>query len=106
MTKAGMLIGARKLLSVCTVTRPDESVLVVTDPELAELAEPLAVAAAELGAEPTICVMPTRSTHGQEPPGPVAAALAATDVFSRRSKSPSPIPKRSRGWRRLAPGAW
>jgi leucyl aminopeptidase (aminopeptidase T) len=81
MTQNLMLIGARKLLSECTRTQPGESILVVTDPELAELAEPLAVAAAELGAEPTICVMPTRSAHGQEPPGPVAAALAATDVF-------------------------
>lgn len=81
MTKARMLLGARKLLTVCTHTQPNESVLIVTDPELAPLAEPLAKASAEIGAEPTICVMPARATHGQEPPGPVAAALAASDVF-------------------------
>ncbi len=81
MAQLNMLFGARKLLTVCTHTKPNESVVIVTDTDLAGLAEPLAVAAAEVRAEPTICVMPTRSTHGQEPPKPVAAALAMADVF-------------------------
>ncbi|RMF84642.1 MAG: leucyl aminopeptidase, partial [Nitrospinota bacterium] len=76
-----MLAGARKLLTVCTRTRAGEGVVIVTDTETMALAEPLAVAATELGAEPTICVMPTRTAHGQEPPAPVAAALAAARVF-------------------------
>jgi len=81
MAENNMLFGARKLLTLCTHTKPNESVVIVTDTELAGLAEPLAVAAAEVGAEPTICVMRTRAVHGQEPPRPVAAALAVADVF-------------------------
>jgi len=76
-----MLHGARKLLTVCTRTGADESVLIVTDPQLQDLAEPLALAATEIGAEATVCLMPARTAHGQEPPAPVAAAMAATDVF-------------------------
>jgi hypothetical protein len=37
--------GARKLLTVCTRTRPHEGVLILTDTELAEQAGPLAIAA-------------------------------------------------------------
>lgn len=81
MANTGMLFGARKLLSVCTRTQPDESVVIVTDPETKALAGPLAIATAEVGAEPTICVMPTRKAHGQEPPVPVVAALVVADVF-------------------------
>jgi leucyl aminopeptidase (aminopeptidase T) len=81
MTDIKMLFGARKLLTVCTHTQPHEHVVIATDNEMMALAEPLAIAAAEVGAEPTICVMPTRTAHGQEPPTPVAAALAASDVF-------------------------
>jgi leucyl aminopeptidase (aminopeptidase T) len=81
MTQTNMLFGARKLLTVCTRTRQNESVVIATDTETMALAEPLAKAAAEVGAEPVICVMPTRTVHGQEPPAPVAAALATADVF-------------------------
>lgn len=81
MSEFEMLNGARKLLSVCTGTQPNEHVVIVTDPLTKVLAEPLAVAAQEIGAVPTICVMPTRKAHGEEPPAPVAAALAAADVF-------------------------
>lgn len=76
-----MLIGARKLLSVCARSQSNESVVIVTDRETSALAQPLADAATEIGAEPTICLMPTRAAHGEEPPAPVAAALAAADVF-------------------------
>ncbi len=81
MAEQGMLQGARKLLTLCTHTQASESVLIVTDPKLKGLAQPLALAAAEVGAEATICLMPVRTTHGQEPPAPVAAAMAAADVF-------------------------
>ncbi len=76
-----MISGARKLLTMCTHTKPNESVVIVTDTDLANLADPLAEAALEIGAEPTICVMRTRTAHGQEPPKSVAAALAVADVF-------------------------
>lgn len=81
MVNSNLLPGARKLLTVCTQTQPQETVVIVTDSELAELAPPLAQAATEMGAEPIICIMTPRTAHGQEPPGPVAAALAAANVF-------------------------
>lgn len=81
MFDARMRDGARKLLTVCTHTRPDETVVIVTDPETRAVAEPLTAATSELGAEPIMCIMPTRGAHGQEPPAPVVAALAMADVF-------------------------
>jgi leucyl aminopeptidase (aminopeptidase T) len=81
LTERAMLKGAHKLLAACTHTQAGEQVLIVTDPKLKDLAEPLAQAAEEIGAEASICVMPARKAHGQEPPGPVAAAMAAADVF-------------------------
>jgi leucyl aminopeptidase (aminopeptidase T) len=64
MAETAMLVGARKLLGVCTRTQPNENVLIFTDPELRELAEPLTFAAAEAGAEATVCLMPVRAAHG------------------------------------------
>lgn len=81
MNELLMLKGARKLLSVCTDTQPGEQVVIVTDPETERLARPLTIAAAELGAEPVVCMMPTRKVHGEEPPPAIAAALLKADVF-------------------------
>lgn len=81
MDELKMLKGARKLLSVCTRTQPGEQVVIVTDPDTEILAKPLSIAATELGAEPVICVMPTRKVHGEEPPTAIAAALFNADVF-------------------------
>ena len=76
-----MMAGARKLMTVCTALQPGENVVIVTDPETQEVAVPLHAAAVELGAIAVTCLMPTRSRHGEEPPLPVARALAAADVF-------------------------
>lgn len=76
-----LLAGARKLISTCARTKADETVVIVTDHELVAVAEPLAVAAAEVGAQPLICIMQPRTRHGEEPPAPVAAALLQADVF-------------------------
>jgi leucyl aminopeptidase (aminopeptidase T) len=81
LTPPDLLPGARKLLTVCTRTQPGEHVVIVTDPDTLPVAEALAAAAAELGAEPTVCLIPPRTVHGQEPPAPAAAALKAADVF-------------------------
>jgi hypothetical protein len=75
MTNTKMLLAARKLPSICTHTQPNENVVIVIYPEIITLAETLAITTAEIGAEPIICVMPMRRTHGQESTFPVA------DVF-------------------------
>lgn len=73
--------GAEKLVRVCANVQPGESVLVVTDPEKRAIAEAVVDAAAEQGANVTLCVMATRQLDGEEPPEPVAAAMRASDVI-------------------------
>jgi len=65
----------------CLGVLPDESVLVVVDEGTRSLGEALRDAAAEIGADAVLTVIAAREEHGQEPPEPVAAALAAADVF-------------------------
>lgn len=76
-----IMAGAHKLLTVCTGAQPGENVVIVTDPETQAVAQPLHAAAAAIGAHPVTCLMATRSRHGEEPPAPVARALAAADLF-------------------------
>ncbi|MGB9867576.1 MAG: aminopeptidase [Bacillota bacterium] len=59
---------------------PGESVLVVTDTEKEAIGRTLARAAAELGADAVMMVMAPRQVNGEEPPEPVAAAMAASQV--------------------------
>jgi leucyl aminopeptidase (aminopeptidase T) len=75
------LLGARKLLSVCVRVQPGEDILIITDDAEMQVAGYLAQAANEVSAVPTICLIPIRAAHGQEPPTPVAAALRVADVF-------------------------
>lgn len=65
----------------CLGVRPGEQVAVVVDEQTSALGERLRAAAAAAGADAVTCVMDARDEHGQEPPAPVAAALAAADVF-------------------------
>ena len=65
----------------CLGVRAGEQVVVVVDEGTSALGERLRAAAAEAGADAVTCVMAARAEHGQEPPAPVAAALAAADVF-------------------------
>jgi len=65
----------------CLGVRSGESVAVVVDHETSALGERLRAAASAAGADAVTCVMGARAEHGQEPPAPVAAALAAADVF-------------------------
>ena len=61
--------------------RPGESVVVVADASTRAIGDALRDGAAASGADAVLTVMEPRGEHGQEPPGPVAAALAAADVF-------------------------
>jgi leucyl aminopeptidase (aminopeptidase T) len=65
----------------CLAVRPREDVLVVADPHTRALGEALAGACAEAGGDAVFTLMEPRETDGTEPPPPVAAALAAADVF-------------------------
>jgi leucyl aminopeptidase (aminopeptidase T) len=61
--------------------RAHESFLLVTDSAVApELAEALLAAARDCGADATHARMAPRATSGEDPPEPVAAAMAAADV--------------------------
>jgi leucyl aminopeptidase (aminopeptidase T) len=65
----------------CLAVRDGEDVLVVADPPSRTLGEAMREAAGRAGAESTLALMSERDSHGAEPPGPVAAALAAADAF-------------------------
>ena len=65
----------------CLGVRAGEQVVVVVDEQTSALGERLRAAAAQAGADAVLTVMDARGEHGQEPPAPVAAALAAADVF-------------------------
>jgi leucyl aminopeptidase (aminopeptidase T) len=65
----------------CLGVLPDETVVVVADDGTRALGDALREAAAATGAEAVLATMKAREEHGQEPPAPVAAALAAADVF-------------------------
>ena len=65
----------------CLGVRAGEQVVVVVDGDTSALGERLRAAAAQAGADAVLTVMDARAEHGQEPPAPVAAALAASDVF-------------------------
>ena len=61
--------------------QPGEEVVVVVDPATRNIGDALRDEAAAAGADAVLMVMDERATHGTEPPGPVAAAMAASDVF-------------------------
>lgn len=60
--------------------KPEESVLIVTDPPKLKIAWALVDAARKVGAETSLICMQTREKHGEEPPKVVAQAMRAADV--------------------------
>ena len=81
MTESKRELGAKKLVTVNGRVQPDENVVVVTDERLVGIAELVSRAATHTGANVVTCIMPQRSQDGQEPPAPVAAAMAEADVI-------------------------
>jgi leucyl aminopeptidase (aminopeptidase T) len=65
----------------CLGVQPGEDVVVVVDPASRTIGEALRDEAAGAGGDAVLMVMDERATHGTEPPAPVAAAMAASDVF-------------------------
>jgi leucyl aminopeptidase (aminopeptidase T) len=64
----------------CLGIQPSETLLVLADPPLARLAAVLADAARPLAREVLVLEYGVRALNGQEPPDPVAAAMAAVDA--------------------------
>ncbi len=81
MTRNTMQHGAKKLVEVNGRVRPGESVVVVTDRDMTAIADLVASAARDVGAEVVTCVMPKREQDGQEPPAPAAAAMREAHVI-------------------------
>jgi leucyl aminopeptidase (aminopeptidase T) len=65
----------------CLAVTAGEDVVVVVDPVMQAIGEALREGAAKLGADAVLLVMDERADHGTEPASPVAAAMAACDVF-------------------------
>jgi leucyl aminopeptidase (aminopeptidase T) len=90
----------------CLAVKEGEDVVVVVDPETRAIGEALRDEAAATGADAVVMIMDERATDGSEPPEPVAAALAACDVFiAPTSRSLSHTSARKRATDQGARGA-
>lgn len=78
-----MIKGAKKLVEECTRVKEGENVLIVTDMVTPlTIAEVLAIACKERGAEPTVVIMsPPTKEHEGDPPPPVAEAMMKSQVI-------------------------
>lgn len=65
----------------CLAIREKEELLVIADPPLRVIGEALRDAARAVGADAVLALMEARPIDGTEPPGPIAGALEACDVF-------------------------
>jgi leucyl aminopeptidase (aminopeptidase T) len=65
----------------CLRVQAGETVLVVADPDNAELGDALMQAARAAGGDAVLMILPPNPARGTEPPPTVAAAFAAADVF-------------------------
>ncbi|MDR7484569.1 MAG: hypothetical protein QN187_04490 [Armatimonadota bacterium] len=73
---------ARKLVEQVMLARPGEQVVITADSSSdARVVEATANAAFAAGAVPVVLWYPTNLTSGQDPPRPVAAAIADCDVW-------------------------
>jgi leucyl aminopeptidase (aminopeptidase T) len=80
MKEVSLARGVRMLLDVNLNLKAGETVLVVTDTNKQAIAEAIAFAASERGAEVSVITMLPRQRHAEEPPAAVARALLAVDV--------------------------
>lgn len=98
MKKIEMIKGAKKMVDECTQVREGENVLIVTDTNTSfNIAEVIAIACKERGAETTIMLMSPLPLEGNDPPPPVAEAMQKAQViFLALSKSIFHSPSRVR----------
>jgi len=71
---------AETAISQCMALETDESCVIVTDDERRPIGEALYRAASEVSDDALLCQYPPGTQHGEEPPEPVGAAMAAADV--------------------------
>ncbi len=80
--KSEMIKGAKKLVDECTKVKEGENVLIITDTgRPLSIAETLAVACKERGAEPIITILSPRQVEGNDPPPPVTEAMQKAEVI-------------------------
>lgn len=75
-----MEAGARTIIEECMAVAADETVLVVSDVRRREVGSAIRRAAADVAADVAYAELPADDEHGSEPPAPVAAAMANSDV--------------------------
>jgi leucyl aminopeptidase (aminopeptidase T) len=96
----------RTVVRRCLAVKPGENVVVVVDSPLQDVGEALRDEAERAQADAVLAVMTPRGDHGEEPPPPIAEALAASDVFiAPASRSLSHTQARKRASERGARGA-
>ena len=71
----------RTVVERCLRIAAGETVLVIADPDTAELGDALMQAARTAGGDAVLTILPPNPERGTEPPPTVAAAFAAADVF-------------------------
>ena len=79
--RVDLLPGAQRLVHVNGRVQPGEEVVIVTAPTMQPYADAVSTVAQEAGASVTVCVIPIRDQDGQEPPPPVARAMAEAAVI-------------------------
>ena len=77
---------AEIVVKTCLGLRPDETLLVITDPETETVGRVLFEAGLKEGAKSVLMVIGPLSRHGEEPPKPVAEAWIKADVFLAPTK--------------------
>ncbi len=80
MTETSLRSAAETAVGQCLNLQPDESCVVVTDDDRRPIGEAIYAVAAETTDDAVVCRYPPGSQHGEEPPAPVAAAMAGADV--------------------------
>jgi leucyl aminopeptidase (aminopeptidase T) len=71
----------RTVIERCLAVRANENVLVVYDPERADIGRALHEGAIAAGGDSVLVELPPRPERGTEPPPPVAGAFAGCDVY-------------------------
>lgn len=81
MSNQSLRSPAKTAVQQCVNLQPEESIAVVTDEKRQAIGEALYAVATEITDEATLVRYPVGEQHGEEPPEPVAAAMAGSDVF-------------------------
>lgn len=76
-----MARAARTALTQCLAVKPNERLLVVTNPENQRIGEALYREGVKLGAQAALVYYPKGTMNGEEPPPVIAEAMARSDVI-------------------------